>query len=259
MNETKERPLLGNYLKDIERENTEVFQHGKPIYARLDGKGFSKFTKGMNRPYDQQFIDIMVSVAKELIETTRADLAYVQSDEISLYWEPMTCMDFAGRKEKWVGELAGLATAKMMKEVHERFPDRVDKLPRFDCRVFNVTEEDAFKFFLWRHRDCLKNSVSMVTYNNFSHKSMQYVTTSERIERLQEIGDPWEAYPDQFRFGTFIHRKLGMIPVDKSKIPEHVHHEVPDVCLRYKTTTYHVERLTNHITIQQLVDGMPSL
>lgn len=243
---------LGDYLKGIEARHTTYLEHGQGIYARLDGKGFSKLTKGMKRPFDETFTDIMVSVATTLFETTRADVAYVQSDEISLYWKPMDVMDFSGRKEKWVGELSGLATAAIMKEIFHHFPDRVDKLPRFDCRVFNVNDEDAQKFFFWRFLDCRKNSVSMVAYSRFSHKSLKYATTEDRIQRLRDIGHPWEDYTEQQKYGTWIYKEKTLVDVDKSKIPDHVHHKVPDKAERNVVKYRHINHMGNYQTIESL-------
>ena len=47
---------LGDRMKAYERQETELrFIPLLPIYARIDGRGFSKFTKGFARPYDERF------------------------------------------------------------------------------------------------------------------------------------------------------------------------------------------------------------
>lgn len=38
-------------------EAQRKFMPGLPVVARLDGRGFSRFTKGMDRPFDQRMID----------------------------------------------------------------------------------------------------------------------------------------------------------------------------------------------------------
>ncbi|MFW5803990.1 MAG: tRNA(His) guanylyltransferase Thg1 family protein [bacterium] len=54
-----------------------------PVCARLDGKCFSKFTKGMVSPYDINMFSLMMKTTKKLLEETNAIVVYTQSDEIS--------------------------------------------------------------------------------------------------------------------------------------------------------------------------------
>lgn len=60
---------FGDRMKMYEgAEAQRKFLPGLPIVARLDGRGFSRFTKGLNRPYDQRMIDAMV----RMVEVTNA-------------------------------------------------------------------------------------------------------------------------------------------------------------------------------------------
>jgi len=55
-------------MKEYEAQETaRRFLPGLPIYARIDGRGFSKFTKGMDRPYDARMSNAMVSATKVLV------------------------------------------------------------------------------------------------------------------------------------------------------------------------------------------------
>jgi tRNA(His) guanylyltransferase len=103
---------LGDRMKMLEaQERSRRFLHGLPIYARIDGRGFSKFTKGMERPYDRRMSDAMVGTTKVLVEQTHATIGYVQSDEISLVWIPTENGHgwFDGKTMKMTSVLAGLA------------------------------------------------------------------------------------------------------------------------------------------------------
>ncbi|ASV44433.1 hypothetical protein PBI_SCTP2_418 [Salicola phage SCTP-2] len=220
-----------------------------PIYARLDGKSFSKFTKGMKKPFDDSFYEMMHEVTKVLIEETDAKLGYFQSDEISLYWDNKKTsqedMMFKGRKEKWVGELSSLATSVITQQCMEKFPDRVHHLPRFDCRVMNVLDDVGAKFFLWRQLDCIKNSISVISSSQFSHKKLQNVSTKKRREMLHNIGDPWEKYPGAYRLGTFMTKVKRLMEIDKSHIPIEYHHKVPDEAIRNVIESYVYPYLQN--------------
>lgn len=227
---------LGDMLKAIEASHELRLLPNVPIYARLDGKAFSKFTKGLRKPYDPALTALMVAVTQTLVTETGANLGYTQSDEISLFWDndrTQRDMPFAGRRDKSLGELAGLATAAFMRGTMKAFPERLDKLPRFDCRVFNCSREDAANFFLWRHMDAEKNSVTLVASEHFSHKRLQGVSSKQRREWLFEAGDPWEAYPAFFRRGVFVGKFTRDVPVAAMDVPEHIKPSLPETVERH--------------------------
>ena len=57
-----------------------------PVYARIDGRSFSKFTHGLERPFDQRMSRAMIETTKGLVDRTHARIGYTQSDEISLVY-----------------------------------------------------------------------------------------------------------------------------------------------------------------------------
>lgn len=209
---SKRLDALGDRLKDYEkRETGETFIKGVPVYARIDGRGFSKFTKNMKRPFDDCFSLIMVEVTKYLVQETNACTGYTQSDEISLGWyEPDLKSDifFGYKKQKMVSTLSALATAKFLELAMKMFPEECSKrLPTFDARVFSVPNEmELMNCFLWRVQDAVKNSVSMATRSVFSHKDMMGKNTNEMKDMLLTKGINWNSYPRPFKEGSFIKR-----------------------------------------------------
>ena len=126
-----------------------------PIYARLDGKCFSNFTRGMKRPYDERMSRLMIETTKYLVEETGAVIGYTQSDEISLAWfakEMRSQPLFGGKMHKFTSILAGMATAKFVVAGLDVFQEEVrSSLPCFDCRVFALPSlDEAANAFLWR-------------------------------------------------------------------------------------------------------------
>lgn len=43
-----------------------------PVCARVDGKGFSKFTKGLQRPYDTRLVELMCQTTAYLVQEAQA-------------------------------------------------------------------------------------------------------------------------------------------------------------------------------------------
>lgn len=126
----KRLDALGDRLKSYERmETSQTFLKGVPVYARIDGRSFSKFTHGMERPYDERMSEIMKEVTRYLVEETGACTGYTQSDEISLgWWVPDLKSDifFGYKKQKMVSTLSALATAKFIQLALTEFPIDTD-------------------------------------------------------------------------------------------------------------------------------------
>ena len=204
--------LFGNRMKEYEfKESARRFLPLLPICIRLDGKGFSKFTKGLQRPYDTRMISLMQQTTKFLVEETNANIGYTQSDEISLIlysdnYETETF--FAGKIQKIVSILASLTTAKFNQLIPEFIPEKSDKLACFDCRAWQTpTLEEAVNNILWREKDATKNSISMSAQHYYSHKELLNKNSKQKQEMLFTKGINWNDYPDSFKRGTYIQRK----------------------------------------------------
>ena len=210
----KESDTLGDLMKSYEMSMAGVkVMKGIPLLARLDGRSFHSFTKGLPRPYDERLSTCMIETTKYLVEETHANVGYTQSDEISLAWfipaDSAADYMFDGRVQKLTSILAGLASAKFLRLVIEKIPEKADKIPVFDCRVWQVPTIDlAAQAFLWRELDATKNSISMAAHAYFSHKSLQGLNGSEKQERLwAEKGINWNDYPAFFKRGAYVQRK----------------------------------------------------
>ena len=92
---------LGERMKSYEKAYSNQLLPNAMFIVRLDGRGFSKYTKkmGFKKPFDTDLIQIMQNVTIELIKQTQASFGYTQSDEISLVYTPERIM-FNGRIEK---------------------------------------------------------------------------------------------------------------------------------------------------------------
>lgn len=182
-----------------------------PICARIDGRGFSRFTKGMKRPYDPALSEMMIETTRYLVEETHAVVGYTQSDEITLIFysdEPKSQVFFDGRIQKMNSILAAMTSVKFNALLPARFPDRVARLPVFDCRLWTVpTREEAVNCLLWREQDAVRNSISMAARAHYSHNQTMHKNTAELHDMLHEEGVNWNDYPAFFKRGTYFQRR----------------------------------------------------
>ena len=208
----KEKDLFGDRMKFYENQTCGIkLLPLIPVIARLDGKGFSKFTKGLKRPYDERLSMLMIELTKYLVKETNANCGYTQSDEITLMWyvdDPKSSIYFDGRYFKMVSDLSAMASVFFNKKLNDYLPEKSDKWPRFYCRVFNVpTLDEAVNTFLWREKDATKNSITMAASSFYSHKQLDKKNGSEKQEMLFEKGVNWNDYPAFFKRGTYVQRK----------------------------------------------------
>lgn len=218
-------------MKDYEKlESGRRFMPLLPVYARLDGRSFSRFTKGFDRPYDQRMSEAMVNTTEYLVNETHALIGYTQSDEISLVWYSDSIdsqIFFDGKIQKMVSVLAALASVEFNRRcqmtILKTAADR--SMPVFDCRVFQLPNKmEATNALLWREQDATKNAISMAARTMFSHKALIGKSGNEMQEMMwQEHDVNFNDYPSFFKRGTFVRRELVEVEMTDeacSDIPE---------------------------------------
>lgn len=224
--ESNYKDTLGDLLKVQEQvEAGRKADPYLPLMARIDGKCFSKFTKGLQRPFDSRFVDLMIATTSHLVEESEALLGFCQSDEITLYWyndkEQYSNREywFGGKFQKLTSVLAATASSYFTANLPNFIPEKVGQYPAFDCRVWNVPDlEHVYKNFLWRLNDATKNSVSMYAHHHFSHKFLQGKTCNQMKELLRESGKPWDELPRFFTHGTYVRRQRVLIEPDDIRL-----------------------------------------
>ena len=204
---------LGDRMKKYEvAETGRRFLPLVPIYARIDGRGFTSFTRGMDRPFDLDMSEAMIATTCKLVEKTQARIGYTQSDEISLVWVQEDLKGevfFTGKVQKMVSVLSGLTTAAFIQAISKsRYADRVSRLPHFDARAFSLrSKTEAANAFLWREMDATKNAISMAARAHYPHHELEGKKSGEMQEMLFAAGVNFNDYPAHLKRGSFVRRE----------------------------------------------------
>lgn len=201
-------------MKELEQQFNYTLSN-KPFgfIVRLDGKGFSKFTKKyFKKPYDNILDDIFQTVTRKLVEEYGVTLAYTQSDEITLYFNTFSLQDlyFKGRIQKIVSLLSSKTTALFLNELYKRnLTDCAqDGVPIFDARLFEVQNiEQVQQSFEFRYFDCLRNA--RLNLSIFLSKKDRLNKSGKQIvqEVLEKTGFNYFDLPLSYRKGTFFARR----------------------------------------------------
>ena len=245
---------LGDRISNYASAVNYIIPKEEYLICRIDGHHFSSFTKGFDKPFDSALSTAMISTTRDLHDRFNCYSSFTQSDEITLFIPVLKDAkdnyiehQFGGRTDKINSLVAAFATMSFNKHLaaeykkeksqhYENFEDSfrltteekesLQKLARFeeklgeayfDCRCFGVpTIEEAFNVFMWRSRDCIKNSKSMMAQAYVSHKELQNKNGEEQILYcLEKTGKDWNQIEDRFKYGVLIKKELYEKPIEK--------------------------------------------
>ena len=208
-----------------------------PVIIRIDGKAFHTYTKGLDKPFDDDLILDMNRTAIYLCENIQgAKCAYTQSDEISIlvtdYDNLETDAWFDYNVQKMCSISASLATAifnqlRFKRQIVDFLTYSIqgredvvnyannyyeahfkDYTANFDSRVFNIPKEEVANYFLARQKDAVKNSISMVARHYYSHKELENKNSSEMQEMIFQKGFNWNDLDSGKKRGRFIVKNI---------------------------------------------------
>lgn len=170
--------------------------------VRCDGKAFHTYTRNFQKPYDVEFNVNMDQTAYSLLKIVDgAQFVYTQSDEISLLLTDFKELDtqawFDGNLQKIVSVAASACGAKLS----QLRPDNPPAI--FDARAFTINDiNEVANYFLWRTRDCIRNSISSLGQHYFSQTQLHGKNTSEVQEMLYNKDVNWNNFEPRFKTGS---------------------------------------------------------
>lgn len=236
--EANPKKMLGEVIKEFEQAWRTHLPKDKPIIVRLDGCSFSKFTRGLHKPFDLNFAKAMVLTMNDLLKKSNARTGYTHSDEITLVFLPLTLMEgytenpnkfvlsYDGQVQKWCSVYAGycsvrfnywfnqLVDQEIVKNTKAYAKETLDKIRSyeacFDCRVFAVPDDLwTVKTLYWRSvQDCYRNCISTYAQSYYSHKKLEGVVTDGKIAMLEAVGVTVDQIPLFLKHGVYGKREL---------------------------------------------------
>ena len=233
--ETDKKPL-GDRMKDYEAEMDILRILPYELFIiRLDGKNFSKFTKGFKKPFDLLFIRAMGLTTMDLVKKFDAQTGYSHSDEITLIFNQRCTKEkyeelceigdkniipihlFDGRVQKNITLISSYCSvrfnyhlANLMNETDliydEKFIEIINSHEQiFDARIIKFSQENIHEILnhqIWRSvHDCCRNAISTYAYTHFGSKKIMNKNSSQMIEMLSSIDILWDDVPIFIKHG----------------------------------------------------------
>jgi len=196
---------IGDRMKKYYEEAYKtVLPMRMPVIIRLDGRAFHTLTKNLIKPFDLCFISIMQETAQYLCTNIHgAQLAYVQSDEISILLHNYKRLNsqawFGNEVLKMTSVSAGMASAF--------FTYRFQIPAVFDSRIFVLPEDEVCNYFICRQQDWTRNSIIMLARSLYSHKECNKKNQNELQEMCFQKGNNWNDLETHLKRGTCIIKK----------------------------------------------------
>ena len=232
----EKKNTLGTRMKEYEAVSKNHLMRRTPVIIRLDGKAFHTFTRGLDKPFDSDFVTMMQQTMLHLCENIQGCvLGYTQSDEITLvlvdYQNRDSCAWFDNQVQKIASISASMATLYFNRELSEMLRDLEEdlaaadySLPQahmyetnskkydkwydkeyralFDSRVFNLPQYEVINNLIWRQQDATRNSINSVAQSLFSHKELQGISSKDLQDKmLTEKDVNWNDYPTHLKRG----------------------------------------------------------
>lgn len=234
---------LGDRMKRYEKNNDPRIESDKYFCIRLDGRSFSKFTRGFQKPYDSNFSKAMVKTTYEAMCEFGAVSGYTQSDEITLIFTPIiskgtnqTTIIFDGRINKILTLMSSFVSVRFNfylnkfinenNELDKYKPDTLSKIQNssaiFDARVLIFDEnnkKEILNHIIWRSTfDCYRNSVSTYGYHLIGHNQIKNLNSLQIIELLKTKNIDWDNdVPLWQKYGVFIKKQFVTLINDKGE------------------------------------------
>jgi tRNA(His) 5'-end guanylyltransferase len=202
---------LGDRIKAYERAFDYKLPPNQPVIIRVDGRSFHTFLRGVDKPFDEPFIDCMRYAMRMVAgDMSGFKLAYHQSDEVTFL---ITDYD-THTTEGWFGyelnKLLSITASEFGGYFNKAYDacttGRTNQFSRpavFDARAFVVPQDDAPNVFIWRQRDWERNSLQMLARSHFSHKDLKNKNRGDMHEMLHSVGVNWADLTSYLKNGTF--------------------------------------------------------
>ena len=213
--------LLGSRMKENYEDRYRVkLTRRTPVIIRLDGKSFHTLTRGMEKPFDKTFIKGLNYAVNNVIENIQgAKCAYIQSGEVSILLTDFDRLNSSAWFDYNLQKLVSVSAAMLSVHFSEWLRNVMKKnRAYFDARAFNIPKEEVVNYFIWRQKDWIKNSTSMLARSVYSHKELYKKKQKDIHEMLYKRGVNWANLDPVCKNGTFIYRTVNKYDVTYFKM-----------------------------------------
>lgn len=200
---------LSDRIKEYEDCFKTILPQKLPVIIRIDGSNFSKLTKSLAKPYDNNFIQLMNETAKYVLaEVSGAKFCTVQSDEINIFinnYQQAKSQPWYGNSVNKINTLCASLAASYFSVNSQKIFGSV-RTVQFDSRCFVVPQHEVFNYFYSRQLDTTRNAVQMFARTLYSQKELNGKSSKQMQEMCAAKGYSFDDLPVYFKRGRSIYK-----------------------------------------------------
>lgn len=201
-------------MKDYEIFSDLKSPKNSRIIVRLDGRNFHGLANSLNlnKPYDEEFINLMAQVCYDLFKEFSPQFIYSFSDEISIL---LKNIPFNRRIEKINSVIASFTASSFTLHLNKELYKPV----AFDSRVIPINDQDILSYFKWRQDESWKNCINSYGISflkskygvKLANEKINGLKASDIHDLLFKNGINLNDIEDYKKKGIAIYRKLKKI------------------------------------------------
>lgn len=207
-----------------------------PFVVNISGRGFSKLTQLMDKPFSETFIKAMIySMEKLQLEIENTVFSYSFNDEIIFVVKPNQNVWFDGDCQKISSICSSLASIHFYEFSLENNL-QISGLPIFGCNTYNVsTTNDILDFLIQKQFDAINISVYNACYyslieNNTKQKAKSILlnlSLNEQISLLKtQFNIDYTEYSSSYKLGVAAYRVPKIIN-EETKLKWKINYDLP--------------------------------
>jgi tRNA(His) 5'-end guanylyltransferase len=227
---------LRERMKEYEMQSRTRLLRRVPVIIRLDGCHFHTWTRGLDRPFDKELMQIMKNTMLTLCNKIQGcALGYTQSDEITLVLVDYQRIESMAWYDNQVQKICSVAASIATSAFEENLEDQIEALnilaqwfnennmskdekecldkaelltskrfkANFDARAFNIPIHEVVNNLIWRQQDCTRNSVNLLAQSLYPHKELQGINSKDLQDKMfTEKGINWNEQRTDFKRGA---------------------------------------------------------
>ncbi len=199
-------------------ESSTSLDPDSPVVVRLDGVGFSKWTKkNCTKPFDTVLHDLFIKTLVTIMTHSQCSvIGETHSDEISFILNfgnnSVRELPYGGKIQKLCSIYASVVTEYFNRKSSWPFA-------YFDCRAFNLkSNEDVLQYLNYRRADCKRNSIQILAQEHFSQSVLSGKSLGDQLILLSEKDIFWNDLNPAMKFGSVVVKELVQLELTEQEL-----------------------------------------
>lgn len=227
---------LDDLFRLYEQSREVKLNFTEPFIVRIRQQSYTQFCEGLNKPYDDIYLNVMEKVAAKMVKNRSiggCNLSYITHNEINLIYKGGNPKDYdvllhsftTTHLTSWISSMVtNYFNEALWEEIKENNIENSyiykSKLFKAEFRVdaFSIPKDCIYDYLWWKCWGCIRNSTMAIALEEFTHEERLGKSAIELEEILLNTKgiDVQKDLPHRERYGELCYkfRKDGKSLVD---------------------------------------------